>query len=317
MKKLGFIKFWIPAFAGMTLPFAGMTLLLILQPLYAGPASEFEREIQELTEAIEGIQVRAVGQKVLITGHILTAEDQKILERIEKLYKNVINLASPLPSATRKPSNFMVQMHVKFLEVAKEDLQKIGIQFPENIKAQIISPHFLKTDLHAFLHAIEIKGWAKTIAEPTLVCNSGQKAKFLAGGEMPIRVTSKYQSSVQWKPYGVTLEIEPQIHSHTDLTTSLLVELSDLNEAKALEGIPSLTTRRLNTSVRVSQGQTIILSGMKQKQNTTQTDGLPFLSQLPLLGHLFSTHSQVQKEVELMIFLTPTISLSGGSDEDT
>ena len=98
--------------------------------VYSKLALDLEREIKELTADIEGVSVRNAGHKVLLKGKVMTPQDMKTLERIEKLYDNVLNLTEPLPSARALTLEQMITIDVKMLELNKNKLQSLGLELP-------------------------------------------------------------------------------------------------------------------------------------------------------------------------------------------
>ncbi|MBI3018657.1 MAG: hypothetical protein HYY61_02045 [Deltaproteobacteria bacterium] len=140
--------------------------------VYSKLALDLEREIKELTEDMEGISVRSAGHKVLLKGKVMTPQDMKTLERIEKLYDNVLNLTEPLPSAQALKLEKMIYIDVKMLELNKNKLRSLGLQFPEALKIHFQSSFQTiqaSTEFDLIFHALEKKGFAKVLANPKLV----------------------------------------------------------------------------------------------------------------------------------------------------
>ncbi len=284
------------------------TLPLIV---YSKLTLDLEREVKELTEEIEGISVRSSGHKVILKGKVMTPQDLKTLERIEKLYdENVLNLTEPLPSAQALKLETMIAIDVKMLELNKNKLNALGLQFPDALKLhfqssfQALQTH---TEFDLIFHALEKKGLAKILANPKLVCKNGGHADFLAGGEIPLKISRGRDLSIQWKPYGISLDIEPLVDSFHQIATTLKVEVSQLDSTQSVDGLPGLLTRRLKTSVNIPSGETIVLSGLIHHEQGQDIQKIPAISSLPILGELFQSKRFQNKETELMIFVTPSI----------
>ena len=286
--------------------------------IFSKLALDLEREIKELTSDIEGILVRSVGHKVLISGKILTPQDVKTIERISKMYENVMNMTQSAASAQILTLEKMIHIDVKMMELNKQKLQHLGIEFPESLtnhfsllshfqKGAITSTLQMTTEFNLIFRALEKNGYSKILANPKLVCKNGGEADFLAGGEVPLKLSRGRDLSIQWKPYGILLHINPQADNQNNIATTLKVEVSTLNPATAVEGIPGLLTRKLQTSANVPSGKTIVLSGLIHHENREDIQALPPLSHLPVLGELFSSKQFQHKETELIIFITPSI----------
>lgn len=278
--------------------------------VYSKMALDLEREIKELTSHMEGLSVKSIGHKVMIKGKVLTREDLETLKHIEKLYgENIILLTESTPSSQILTLKKMITLDVKMMEINKNKLHTLGLQFPDAISTHLSYAARLehKTEMDILFHALEKKGLAKILANPKLVCKSGEEAQFTAGGEIPLRLAHRGNLSVQWKTYGILLSIKPIADSLDHIATTLKVEMSTLNQATAVEGIPGLTTRKVETSINVPNGKTIVLSGLVHQEKGDNIQGFPFLSSLPLLRYFFSYSQTSHKETELIILVTPSI----------
>lgn len=275
--------------------------------IFSKLALDYEREIEELTRDIEGIEVRQVGRKVLISGEILTPQDLATLKKIETLYEDVMTIAKPTPYAQSLTLQKMIQMDVKLVEIDKNDLKTLGIEFPKNMTATLASPVQFQTPLEVILHALDQKGWANIIAQPQLTCKNHESATFLSGGEIPIRIATKNNLSVQWKPYGISLKMKPHADDAHHIETELMLEVSDIDSSQTLDGLPGLLTRRVETKINVNAGETIVISGLMHTRRQIQNQGVAFLSSIPILGHLFGTVETHHKDLELMVFVTPSL----------
>jgi pilus assembly protein CpaC len=285
--------------------------------VYSKLALDLEREIKELTRDIEGIEVKQAGHQVVISGHIMTSEDLERLQKIEKRYEDkLINLTDPLPSAKTTPLEKMIEIDVRMVELNKNRLRAIGIQFPELINTrfairQNFTPYTIaagaNSEFDLIIRAIEKKGWAKVMANPKLVCKNGGEAHFMAGGEIPIRLAHRGSLSVQWKPYGILLHILPKADAENQISTTLKIEISTLNSGTSVEGIPGLLTRKLETSLNVKSGETIALSGLIHHQDGDASHRVPIVSGIPILGALFEAREFKSENTELMIYVTPAV----------
>lgn len=166
-------------------------------------------------------------------------------------------------------------------------------------------------DLNAVVDAMENEGLATILAEPNLTAVSGETASFLAGGEFPIPVPQDNSNAitVQFKKFGVSLNFIPTVLSGQRIALKVAPEVSQLSESGAivLDGfsIPSLTTRRAETSVELGSGQSLAIAGLIQNNMRTDAQKVPGLGDIPILGALFRSNGFRRNETELVIIVTP------------
>jgi pilus assembly protein CpaC len=179
----------------------------------------------------------------------------------------------------------------------------------------------------ATLRAMERAGIVRTLAEPNLSAISGESASFLAGGEFPIPAgytcdptTRNCQLSIQFKKFGVGLTFTPVVLSEGRISLKVMTEVSELSNENAITlvqqvsptqtqttTIPSIKTRRADTTVEIPSGGSLAMAGMIQEQTKQQINGLPGLMQVPVLGPLFRSRDFVNRQTELMVMVTPYI----------
>ncbi len=213
---------------------------------------------------------------------------------IERLYEKSALAIQPL-----------VRVNIVVAEINKVASQKIGIEWPDSASAQI-SPAFSgPNQVLLTLHALEHAGLGQILASPNLLARSGSEAEFLAGGELPIKVENRYVHEVVWKRHGIYLKIKPIADFSGKLSIELTTEVSIPD--KIYDGIPSLKSNKISTHFDLSEPQTIVLSGLIRNNWGENTDGLPYLSQIPVIGRLFGSKDYMSSKTELVIFVTPQI----------
>lgn len=171
------------------------------------------------------------------------------------------------------------------------------------------------TSIDATLDLLERKGLSKTLAEPTLVALSGEKASFLAGGEFPIPVDNNDGDNgdvtIEYKSFGVSLGFTPTVLA--DKVINLLVEPEvsslDPSASVSVNGIvvPGLQTRRASTTVELRDGESFAIAGLLRKDFQTTVRQVPLLGSIPILGALFRSSSFQKGETELLIVVTPRL----------
>jgi pilus assembly protein CpaC len=148
------------------------------------------------------------------------------------------------------------------------------------------------------------------LAEPNLTALSGETASFLAGGEFPIPVSQSQNAvTIEYKQYGVGLAFTPVVLADGRISMRVRPEVSELSKEGAVKlenfVVPSLTTRRAETSFELGSGQSFMIAGLLRNSNTNDINKAPFLGDLPILGALFRSSSYKRSETELVIIVTP------------
>jgi pilus assembly protein CpaC len=167
------------------------------------------------------------------------------------------------------------------------------------------------TNIDVLIQALEEQGVARRLAEPNLVTMSGEKASFLAGGEMPIPVAQQQgQISIEFKKFGVGLTFTPTVLGGSLINLRIEPEVSQVDQSTGginVGGItvPRLIVSRASTVVELKSGQSFAIAGLLQNTTTTTTEQLPWIADVPVLGTLFRSKGFQQKETELAIIVTP------------
>src|SRR5467141_2157168 len=174
----------------------------------------------------------------------------------------------------------------------------------------------------ATLRAMESAGVMRTLAEPNLTAISGESATFIAGGEFPIPagyscdpVTHVCTTQISFKKFGISLNFTPVVMTEGRISLRVMTEVSELsndnsitlNQAGSSLTIPSVKTRRAETTLEIPSGGAMAMAGLIQDQTKQAINGLPGLTQLPVLGALFRSRDFVNSQTELMVIVTPFI----------
>lgn len=173
-------------------------------------------------------------------------------------------------------------------------------------------------NIEAFLDTLESKGLSKTLAEPTLVALSGERASFLAGGEFPVPIVQAAGSgggnnaiSVQFKSFGVSLGFTPTVLGDRVINLVVEPEVSSIDPAASITvngiNIPGLQTRRASTTLELRDGESFALAGLISSDIETSVEQLPILGSLPIIGSLFRSTRYRKGETELLIIVTPRL----------
>lgn len=262
---------------------------------------------------ILSLNLSVVGGKILVTGTPQAEEDvQRTLDLLEAYGLPFINGVRSVNRDKR-----MVMFEVRFTEINSDAMKSLGITWPNTVgmtdaggfRVGKLRPlNTLEATINVFLQ----KGEARVISRPRLLCRSGEKAAFQAGGEIPVpRKGAEGEISVTWKPYGIILEVSPQVDPGGAIFSRVLSEVSTVDRANAVEGVPGILTRRIDTSLTLLEGETIIMSGLISSEDAETVRKFPLLGDLPVIGELFRSKDFQERKSELVVFITPHYPGSG------
>jgi pilus assembly protein CpaC len=265
------------------------------------------------------IAARLVGDGAkVINGIVLRGRDQVMLKvTVAEVQRDVIKqLGVDLSAAFVTPSQAVVNLSNQN-------------PFPVTGQALVSSNAVTGTwrAVSATLRAMERAGLIRTLAEPNLTAISGESANFLAGGEFPIPAgftcdptTRNCQTQIQFKKFGVGLNFTPVVLSEGRISLKVLTEVSELSNENQLTlvqsigngdtqtlTVPSIKTRRAETTVEIPSGGSLAMAGMIQEQTKQQLNGMPGIMNVPVLGTLFKSRDFVNRQTELMVLVTPYI----------
>ena len=181
--------------------------------------------------------------------------------------------------------------------------------------------------VNATMRAMESAGVMRTLAEPSLTAISGESATFIAGGEFPIPagyscdpVTHVCTTQITYKKFGISLNFTPVVLSEGRISLRVMTEVSELSNQNAISvtqavsagqtssiTIPSIQTRRAETTLEIPSGGSMAMAGLIQQQTKQAINGLPGVDQVPIIGALFRSQDFVNNETELMVIVTPYV----------
>ncbi|MBW4092394.1 MAG: type II and III secretion system protein family protein [Proteobacteria bacterium] len=170
------------------------------------------------------------------------------------------------------------------------------------------------------LDALAQDGLVRILAEPNLTVMSGKKASFLVGGEFPVPIPAGTTGgvSITYKNFGVSLNFRPTVFSDGRISIHVAPEVSEISSANAVTisagpgsnatfVVPSLTVSRAETTVQLGSGQSFAIGGLLQDTINDGANGVPNISNIPILGALFRNDTFNRQQTELVIIVTPII----------
>ncbi|RZI43937.1 type II and III secretion system protein [Herbaspirillum sp. HC18] len=311
-----------------------------------GDTSRFAREIAAFLSTIPNAKASIIGDKVVVEGDKLSDMDLAKIDELSKRYPQIVNFTDRLGweqmvmmdvkvvefpvdelrelgmkwnatggaaiggiwAPVRYGDQTGLQIEIKTgsnnsIPITNANSSSTGIPLPS-------SPNILSAinlGLNAQLNLLAQNGKATILAEPQLAARSGSKASFLAGGEFPYSIATLTGVSVYFKPYGIKLDIHPKVDRNGLIRATIESEVSKIDSSVASTGGPALLTRKTNTEFNVRSGETMVLSGLIQVDNSTNIDKVPLLGDIPVLGALFRSKRFQNRETELVVFVTPTV----------
>lgn len=167
----------------------------------------------------------------------------------------------------------------------------------------------INTRLDSVINIMSTSNVARILAEPRVSVVSGQKAHFLVGGEIPTPTTnSNGSTNVEYRQYGIILNIRPVADREGFIDTKVGVEVSSLDDSVTVQGIPGLRTRRTETEMNARDGQTLVISGLLNSEDSKAVSKVPGLGDIPILGELFKSRQFQRQETELVVLVTPELT---------
>ncbi|MDH3216696.1 MAG: pilus assembly protein N-terminal domain-containing protein [Candidatus Krumholzibacteria bacterium] len=172
------------------------------------------------------------------------------------------------------------------------------------------------TEIQGMISALVTNGVLRVLAEPNVVAASGQEARFLSGGEIPIPIASSGATggstvTIEWKEFGVNVSFVPTIVDSGVINLFVAPEVSDLDFANGIEisgfKIPALRTRKAETTVELKDGETLVIGGLLIEEEEEIRERIPLLGHIPILGYLFSDTKKMKITNELVLVVSPHI----------
>ena len=150
-------------------------------------------------------------------------------------------------------------------------------------------------------------GWAKIRRQATIVVANGERGRFSSGGEMNFRMEGNMSSSVQSIPYGSQIQVLARYDRYSGrIEVTISADVSELTGAGP-DGLPGRVVSQVETLVNLELGQCIVLAGLHSESRAKSREGLPLLSDIPVLGYLFASQGSRTERTENVLFIVPTV----------
>lgn len=167
-------------------------------------------------------------------------------------------------------------------------------------------------NVNVTLQALINQGKARILSRPSITTLSGKNANILIGGRIPVPISDGNGNvSVDWREYGIRLNIEPKVDSEDKITSKVHAEVSTLDKASSVKidsySIPGILSREADTEVNVHSGMTMVIGGLINSEDSKSISKIPLLGDLPIIGRFFQHTSKSRDKRELIILITPTL----------
>lgn len=284
------------------------------------------------------VHVSVAGGKVILEGMVENQYERNRAETIAASYGEVTNLLQ-----MRHPKQVRIESRV--IEISTDKVKNLGIAFGNKASSDSSGDsdsvslgtegafgfgqsHNNKIDtgrpfnwfgsyaeINAQLNALVKKGDAKILSEPYVIAMSGEKANILIGGEIPVPVnTDDNTVTVEWREYGIRLDIEPTVQQDNSVDSKIQTEVSSLDWSSAVNAtsatgvrIPGLLSRKADSHVIMQPGMTMAIGGLISSTESKSVSKIPLLGDIPILGQFFRNTSKTRERKEILILLTPIL----------
>lgn len=253
-------------------------------------------------------EILVLGRKAGTTDLRIWSRDGSSVAYLVQVLGIVDPIAAPAP-ALQAESTILIK--AKLIEVRKSALRDIGVDWADVAAGPVLSTDDgvdMTSSLDSIIHLLMNRGDARLLAEPTLTCISGGQADFVVGGEVPIPVQNQDGAlNVVFKQFGILLNVEPRANDTGLIRTKVGVEVSSVDKANSVLGIPGFATRKTNTEMNVHSGEPMVVAGLFSADDAKTVAKVPGLGALPVIGELFKSRQFRRGETELVVVVTPEI----------
>ena len=293
---------------------------------------DFEELQQAINRAVPNanVSVANVNGRVRVSGEV---RDGPSLDRVLEIAQQFSD--QPVVNAIRITDPQQVQLDVRILEVSRRAGRELGVELTSNRmttggrSGSVPFGSFVGNllagagaDIDIVINALETKGLARRLANPTLVTSNGVEANFVVGGEVPIDSFERDEdgnvtvSGTDYREYGVRLNFRPVVLDDSLISLRIRPEVSDIDtSAPTAAGDVAFITRRADTTVSLRDGQSFAIAGLLQTDNERNVEQVPWIGQIPVLGALFRSTEFQKRETDLVILVTPRLVRPSTQDE--
>jgi pilus assembly protein CpaC len=309
----------------------GSTTLLLLKRdgseltwninVFARPVAAVAAELAELVGDQTGIRVKKIGARFFIEGGVSAEADLHRIEHIAALYDGQVESLVVLGGAAAD-RKINIRIDVYFVQYDKTKGIQFGMNWPTSLGEHAVGSFAYDFLQHAVTNASAViagqplpaldlaanKGWAKVLKHATVITSNGAPASFSSGGVQNFAIVGGLSNTIQAIKFGTEVRVLPRFDPTSgEMAVSIDADMSDLTAPVGATNLPGQNLSKLTTNVALKLGQSVVLSGIRTAHERQNTSGIPWLSEIPLLGILFGSHGQERQEVEGALFVVPSV----------
>jgi len=258
-----------------------------------------------------------------VSGDAVSTADYNRLVALASHYDNVIvNAEKPVFDQAET-----VRMKIRFLEISTAALRNIGIDwnnlvsgFQIGVQRDYIKSPFnssetstrysigLDTPLSTAVNILVQNGKGRILKEQSLMVQSGSAGNIFTGGEFPVTThAGDGVFSTEYRPFGMSLEVNPVVNRNKQISSSLKFEMSSLDPTLVIGGNPVLRTTRQQTTLIMKDKQAVIIGDFVGSEDAKTVRKVPGLGHIPVFGEFFKSRNIQREKTELFILLEPEI----------
>jgi pilus assembly protein CpaC len=282
-----------------------------------------EHELEALLTGESGVSFRRIGSRFFLEGSVGTEAELKRIQQMAALYPDQVQSLVTVGGGTAADRSMLVRIDFFFVQYDKSSSYGVGLAWPASIGGNAVLRNNITYDFVAGttttaqasvvdqpLPRLDIAsnhGWAKILRQASMLTSNGMEANFNSGGEQNFSVNTGLTIGLERISFGTVVTVLPRYDARTQqVDLKLVSDISDLT-ASSSSALPGRTYSRLTTNVRLKLGQALVLSGLHSRTQAHSVDGIPGLSEIPLLGLFFGSHSDRESATENAMFVIPSV----------
>ncbi len=262
------------------------------------------------------VRVQSVNGRLVLSGTVRDEAEAAQIRNVAESYSE-----GDVIDALKITDPRQVMLKVNILELSRNGGKELGINTfpnPQGMDGTNGAPFGVITDtidfnfnnrdytINILLQALENKGLARRLANPTLVSINGSTASFVVGGEVPIVSTdADGKTTTSYREYGVKLAFTPQILPNRTVRIAIEPEVSEVDWTRRVNDNPAFVSRKVNTTIELVSGRSFAIAGLLQSDSVRSARQYPWLGDVPILGALFRSTAYQQNQTELVVLVTP------------
>jgi general secretion pathway protein D len=262
-------------------------------------------------EQLNAVTIRDTADKVRIA--------QRILETIDKSRSEVVIDIELIQVNTTKLREAGISLSENRISQTLDLGADVPIRLPD--LSNLTQQSWVLTIPTIFYDFLKSSSDAQLLAKPQIRITEGEKAKVRIGDQVPIPITTFNTSntvggnivpitSFQYKDVGINIDLEPRVHHNKEISLKLQIEISQVTgrvDAGGGQTQPIIGTRTIESTIRLKDGETNFLAGLIRTDESSGETGIPGISDIPVLGKIFSRNSSDTRRTDIMLTLTPHI----------